>query len=217
MYAPTLNGIHVLRGNTAYHNKYEKSGNKQQNNALEKLHSYVGDNFNLAGLDTKALAQTKEEEWSKIKEEFDVEGGGDEETGPKSAFLDFSLMRSAKDFAEKLAEALKRLVREPLAHKTADATEDAAEDALISSMSALSLAEIKDPRMKIKQLFREHAGGELKTVALGLKIDIPSTEREWMDDPMADESHMVAILQHPSIQALLKKHEIADAPELQIE
>jgi len=63
---PTLNGQHVLLGNTAVHAKHSKEGGGHSNNALDRLHNYMAQNFEL-GLNGSA--------WSAIRESNDSDEG----------------------------------------------------------------------------------------------------------------------------------------------
>lgn len=102
-----------------------------------------------------------------------------------------------------LDEALERLVRAPLAASPEEASDDevrpwpclampcpdagpghptlicaeprgCARTQLAAEIASLDL---EAPRGRIQQLFREHAGGEMRLVAAGLALDIPPTER----------------------------------------
>lgn len=189
--APMTSETHVLLENTRYHKRYDKDVEKRVNNALDRLHQYVTSNF----------LERNSSVWLSVREEFETDkNGGD---GAETRIM---TQRSYKKFDEEMRERLNEIAE---LEQNATDTEADTDTALASLLSSLS---IRDRRKAVEEVFSNHGGGELRIVAKALNISIPSSLREWLDDPYANEEIMGRLLRHPRVAKQLTHPDIGDEP-----
>lgn len=109
--------------------------------------------------------------------------------------------RVREELEAMLSAEIQRLVLGPGEEEAqAGRAQDDAGDELIEKLSPV---DVSAPRKDINTVFRKGGGGELRLVAKALNLSIPGSQREWLDDPMADEGVMRELLIHPRIQKVL--------------
>jgi len=196
--APMTSETHVLLQNTRYHKKFEKDVDKRRCNALDHLHSYVTSNFD----------EKNSSVWQSVKEDFDA---SDAEADDDAYLLPVMSARSFRALDAKVRERLDLIAEEEHQKTDGEQEEGDAQDALAKLLSNLS---IRDNRKAVELVFMNHGGGELRMVAMALNMSIPTSMREWLDDPYADEQAMARLLSHPRVKVQLSKPDMMDEPIL---
>mmetsp|Transcript_88381 Transcript_88381/g.143059 ORF Transcript_88381/g.143059 Transcript_88381/m.143059 type:complete len:575 (-) Transcript_88381:587-2311(-) len=209
--APMTSETHVLLKNTRYHKKFDKDVDQRRSNALDRLHEYVTSNF----------AEKNSSVWHNVKEDFDQDVAVDSDTSDSLPVISArsytaldAQMRERLDVIaqqEHTTTVLAGVEEETEVQQGADGGQGDVQDVLVQMLSSLS---IRDSRKALELVFKNHGGGELRMVGMALNVSIPTSMREWLDDPYADQDLMARLLLHPRVKTQLTKPDILQEPML---